>query len=470
MHLSNLLLFIILSFVFITPNTKNDKSMTHSSSLMKYVEKKDNQERTVYMDENGKVSFAADLGYAIKKVTTLIEGKIEEYYDENEMPITRSLGYHAILHQYNEDGLEIQSTYLNCNRVPVCITYGYAIIKYEYTDSTKVEYYYDEKEVPVCSREFGFGKKSEYIKKGDVQKVTFLDSKGNPMVTGSGYAMMIRTYYSTDGPEKGKIKDEFYYDEEGRPTAIYLGNYGLHKEYNEIGQNHVIVYLDADGQPLLTKKGYAMVVRIFNADNSIESEMYYDTKGEPISLLEGQYGKKLVNGKELFLNKEGQEQFNLKRFAYNYSYTTIILAIVLSIVSTVLKRRNNIILLFLYIWIIGYITLLFRESDMQQVNLRLFSTYKYIFTNSNIRAGVLRNIWLFIPLGAIIYNIYPKKTILIVPFILSFLIEIIQYLTSTGWFELDDILNNMIGGFIGYCIARLLKAFDFKLVNGKMEI
>ena len=458
-------LFVTLSFVFITPYTEKGQLLIHSSSLIKSVEKNNDQERTVYKDANGKICFADDLGYAIKTVTLLRDGTIEEYYDENETPITQSLGYHAILHQYDENGSEIRTTYLDCNKNPVCITYGYAIIKCEYEASAKIEYYYDENEVPVCSRDFGFGKMSEYNESSEVQKVTFLDKEGNPMVTDSGYAMMIRTYYSTDGPEQGKIKDEYYFDEEGKPTAIYLGNYGLHKEYNEKGQSYMIVYLNADGQVCMTNKGYAIVIRTFNNDNSVESEMYYDTTGKSVSLLEGQYGKKNIDGKEFFLDSNGKEQFNLKKIAYNYSFAAIVLVIVLTIVSTVSKRRGNLLLLILYIWIIGYITLFFRETNSQQVNLKLFSTYKYILIDSNIRSGIFRNIWLFIPLGVILYNIYPKKIVLIIPFAFSALIETIQYFMSIGWFELDDILNNMIGGCIGYYTARLLRAFDLKLAS-----
>jgi glycopeptide antibiotics resistance protein len=193
--------------------------------------------------------------------------------------------------------------------------------------------------------------------------------------------------------------------------------------------------------------------------------MYYDTTGKSVSLLEGQYGKKNIDGKEFFLDSNGKEQFNLKKIAYNYSFAAIVLVIVLTIVSTVSKRRGNLLLLILYIWIIGYITLFFRETNSQQVNLKLFSTYKYILIDSNIRSGIFRNIWLFIPLGVILYNIYPKKIVLIIPFAFSALIETIQYFMSIGWFELDDILNNMIGGCIGYYTARLLRAFDLKLVS-----
>ena len=66
---------------------------------------------------------------------------------------------------------------------------------------------------------------------------------------------------------------------------------------------------------------------------------------------------------------------------------------------------------------------------------------------------IFRNIWLFIPLGAILYNLYPQKVVLLIPILLSGLIELVQYITKTGICELDDIINNGLGGATGYVLG-----------------
>ena len=101
-------------------------------------------------------------------------------------------------------------------------------------------------------------------------------------------------------------------------------------------------------------------------------------------------------------------------------------------------------------------TLLYRENVLVNSNFQLFWSYKKFFTNAGTRADILRNIWLFIPFGAMLYKIYPYKRILIVPCLLSIIIEAIQYFTGTGLCEVDDVISNIIGGAIGYGIGSLL--------------
>jgi glycopeptide antibiotics resistance protein len=82
----------------------------------------------------------------------------------------------------------------------------------------------------------------------------------------------------------------------------------------------------------------------------------------------------------------------------------------------------------------------------------------------------LLNIILFIPFGVFItgiqMNIKSMRRIFMVinySFLTSFLIECTQYITRTGYFELDDIEANIVGGLIGsiffilcYRISRLI--------------
>ena len=69
---------------------------------------------------------------------------------------------------------------------------------------------------------------------------------------------------------------------------------------------------------------------------------------------------------------------------------------------------------------------------------------------------MIDNILLFLPLGTILYRIYPKICILIVPALISIIIEISQFVSKTGICELSDIISNGLGGIIGYIVGSVL--------------
>ena len=52
------------------------------------------------------------------------------------------------------------------------------------------------------------------------------------------------------------------------------------------------------------------------------------------------------------------------------------------------------------------------------------------------------------------YRVYPKKTIVILALALSLLVELAQYCIHVGLCEVDDVISNTFGGYIGYLIAK----------------
>lgn len=76
----------------------------------------------------------------------------------------------------------------------------------------------------------------------------------------------------------------------------------------------------------------------------------------------------------------------------------------------------------------------------------------------NIPHEYFENIILFIPFGIIISVVgrqysFLKRCVSIIG--CSLLIEVIQYLFKLGYFETMDLINNFIGGMIGFGLARL---------------
>ena len=83
---------------------------------------------------------------------------------------------------------------------------------------------------------------------------------------------------------------EEYFDALGKPAEQTKGYYAILKEYNEIGQNYKNTYLGKNGDPVIIKDGFSSVLRTFNTNGYIETEMFYDTLGNPIETPLHAYG------------------------------------------------------------------------------------------------------------------------------------------------------------------------------------
>lgn len=451
-----LILFLLNSFLFISSPSKKMRSTFHSSQLNMITIRDGDRERTEYVDENGKITVAADLGYAIIVTTKTEHSLLEKYYDDKGKPINRYDGYYAVLREYDEKDNNIRNTYLDAQGNPFITLSGYAIQEREYSLNGKLIAirYYDDKHNPVSTVSECYGKIYERNENGETNTITYIDDSGAPMLTKQGYAIVKRNYYSSDSSENGKVESEFYFDEVGNPVSLSLGQYGIHKEYDDNGRESVLTYLDAEGNLIVTTKGYTTVLRTFQANNSVATERYFDIEGKPFSLSEGQYGIKIDNGQITYLNQDGKTIFNLRNLLYNHSWIVILVSIAIITLSQANPRRWNYILACLYTLAIIYLTLMFRENEGTKYT-ELFGYYKRIFESSEARADIIKNIWLFIPLGAILYQLCTKKSIIFIAVILSVLIEITQLITGIGFCELDDIISNSLGGFIGFYAGKL---------------
>ena len=452
-------MFVVFSCFFICTPLKKPESDYRSSSLRKRVIESDSAERTEYYDYAGSITVAADLGYACKLITKLERAELEEYFDSEGLPISRYSNYYAVLREYDENGNNYKITYLDENKNPCAIANGYAIEFRSFDDKGRIKSvkYLDENGKPVCTSSYGFGKNNEFSNEGKISKITYINQLGMPMITGLGYASVIREFYSTKDQNNGQVECEFYLDEIGHPIQLSLGQYGVHKEYDDVGHVTSITYLDEEGEPIITNKGYTTIVRTFHADDSIDTERYYDINGYPFRNSEGQYGIHWENGHTTYLDAEGKEQFNIKNMLYSQSYLVVLLAMFVVAISNFISKKGNLLLFVLYAIAIAYMTLLYREKEDYKVDINILLRVKQLFTNSGARSDILKNVWLFIPLGSVLFQISRKRLVLTVPVALSICIEMIQYFTGSGFCELMDVASNSLGGLIGFVMSSLLK-------------
>ena len=77
-----------------------------------------------------------------------------------------------------------------------------------------------------------------------------------------------------------------------------------------------------------------------------------------------------------------------------------------------------------------------------------------IFTNKVVFLNIIGNIFLFLPLGTFIYNLRLNTVLkVIIIIVVIILLEVLQYITKKGIFDYIDILLNLIGAVIGYCLC-----------------
>ena len=100
------------------------------------------------------------------------------------------------------------------------------------------------------------------------------------------------------------------------------------------------------------------------------------------------------------------------------------------------------------IFLILYITLLRRAPGYDE-NIRL---HLKLLPNAGVWAGNLLNLILYIPLGWTMKQ--QGKKAVVIAFILSVFCELMQYATSRGWADVNDILFNTFGATIGVWAAK----------------
>lgn len=106
----------------------------------------------------------------------------------------------------------------------------------------------------------------------------------------------------------------------------------------------------------------------------------------------------------------------------------------------------------------------------------LFPFHSYIEILKGNRIFLIENIGniiLFFPLGvAISYSKLGKlKRAVLLGFLVSLFIEMLQLIFSLGTFEIDDLIHNTIGTVIGFIISKKVnKNFEIKLNGGSIRI
>lgn len=110
--------------------------------------------------------------------------------------------------------------------------------------------------------------------------------------------------------------------------------------------------------------------------------------------------------------------------------------------------------------------MLYRVGGNSEGQFELFWSYREFFRDRSMRIELFQSIWLFVPLGALLYYSIQKRWVLLVPFLFSIIIETIQYFSGRGLFEFDDMISNGLGGCYGYLVGKLVS----EMKSGAMSL
>ena len=346
------------------------------------------------------------------------------------------------------DGSVISTSHVNPDGVITdAIDMGYATVCRMQDDDGRVveERYLDANGYPVARYENFHGLSYEYDETSTV--ITYLDVEGNPIIRSDGYSTIVRTQVD------GRAYDDFFYDLNGQQVQCSGGYYGLRRGYNAEGQDISLAFLDKDGHAVCTSSGYAIMTYQRDMNGTVVGKQYFDTDGNPKALSKGQYGIKRSGKANILLDRNGNVMPCVDNLLNGFPCMVVVLGCVVCLLMIVLPKSLSVVLTTVYIAFILYETLMFRESGDARMNFVLFSYAGKFLKEQSVRVGVINNIWLFIPLGTGLYRWIQKKWVLLIPFVMSVVIETTQYITGLGIAEFDDVFGNTMGGWIGVLTA-----------------
>ena len=163
-----LLAFILASILFLLPDASVDHDSGFTSSDLEVKETvEENVTNTNYVNADGAITDAIDMGYATVQRTRNANGQvIEEFYlDAAGNPVERYGDYYGISYEYNSENVVIR--YLGADKQPMMLGAGYSTIVRTLVDGKATDdLYYDLNMQPVQCTGGYYGLHRKYTDQG----------------------------------------------------------------------------------------------------------------------------------------------------------------------------------------------------------------------------------------------------------------------------------------------------------------
>ena len=122
-----ILLFLTASFCFLNGHYGQNKEAVASFDLNKKITEEDNVSRIDYVDSQGRLRTASDLGYATIIKTKAGMEVLEQYFDAKGDPAAAAGGYYSVIRVYDDNGNNTLVKYRGLDEELTIISTGCAI-------------------------------------------------------------------------------------------------------------------------------------------------------------------------------------------------------------------------------------------------------------------------------------------------------------------------------------------------------
>lgn len=140
-------------------------------------------------------------------------------------------------------------------------------------------------------------------------------------------------------------------------------------------------------------------------------------------------------------------------------FVKVIIALLIGIFLCFLYQKDYKKSLFVYL-VFVFLIMFYREKVDINVSFKfyLWRWLKIIFKNKSVLFSILGNVLLFLPLTILSLRIKERYIyVLLLIFLLVLVLEILQYFTKRGVFDVVDIILNYFGIILGACVYRAFK-------------
>lgn len=159
-------------------------------------------------------------------------------------------------------------------------------------------------------------------------------------------------------------------------------------------------------------------------------------------------------------------------FVFRVCLSVVLLGLLLALSQLLYKKamvnkiqRNTLMILSLYVVVMLYYTVIGRYSQTYyRYDIELFGTIRSLTEQFTINdfSQLAVNLLMMMPVSFMLMIILSSKyrafRVFYITVAYIFFIELLQFFTRTGTLQLDDIIMNTIGGFIGILLYFFIKA------------
>lgn len=235
---------------------------------------------TVWTDENGQPVPGPE-GYASVKYTYKGSDTFEQYYDTEGEPFETAGGYCGRRVLRDAKGRAIEIEYLDEDGKRTQTALGYAQVVCAYTSFGQLRQvnYYGVNKKPVIVPSLGYSSMVIEYSGKTVASKTFRNTKGNPVDSVDGYAVMKQ---KIEKKKKNQVTSIRYDHADGSPATGPDGWFRCVKDRDDNGRLLSVKYYDVNMQMTDRGAGYAWTGYAYEGDNTVKVTRY-DMNGVPVA-------------------------------------------------------------------------------------------------------------------------------------------------------------------------------------------